>query len=61
MHFLLLRLNELYYCLASVRVRNGIDGIRICGAVLPNPDVIPRWCGVCGANWGPWDPEEEYF
>ena len=57
----LLRLHELHYCVASVRVREGVGGIRTCGAVLPDPEVRPRWCGVCGAQWGPWDPEERYL
>ena len=61
MHFLLLRLQDLYYCVASVKVHEGLNGIRICGAVLPDPEMKPRWCGVCGALWGPWGSEERFL
>lgn len=61
LHFLLLRLEDLHHCLASVLVAGAGGGraaIRICGAVLPHPYGVqrPRHCGVCGAEWGPWDP-----
>ena len=54
-----LRLHQLHYCIASVWTASGV---RICGAVLPDPAYFrPRRCGVCAAEWGPWDVPDGYM